>query len=61
MNTYPLDSVRYASRALRYWWAALPIACSLRWTELAKCPERAGTTAFDLHIHSWLDGIDTRE
>jgi hypothetical protein len=29
MSTYPLDSVRYESRALRYWWAALPIACSL--------------------------------
>jgi len=29
MSTYPLDSVRYESRALRHWWAALPIACSL--------------------------------
>lgn len=29
MSTYPLDSARYESRALRYWWAALPIVCSL--------------------------------
>jgi hypothetical protein len=29
MSTYPLDSARYESRVLRYWWAAMPIACSL--------------------------------
>ena len=29
MSTYPLDSARYESRALHYWWAALPIVCSL--------------------------------